>query len=221
MRAMGSRLFWGVLLLFAGVLLLLEAFGVTAASPLWALLFLAAGAVFLHAFLADRGSWWAAIPGFALVGLAATSAWETLAPRGYEEQGGALLLVGIGLGFLAVYLSEHARWWAVIPGGAILSVAVVAFLAPLLSGATLAGILFLGLGLTFGLLVVLPTPGGRTSGGRMLWPIAPAALGVFVGALVAGGAGWGLAYLWPVALILGGLYLVFRASGGRTPRPRS
>lgn len=208
MKSLKSRAFWGVLLILAGGVLMLEALGVLAdAGLLWSLMFGAAGIAFLYVFFQDRESWWAAIPGFTLLGLAAASAWPYLG-LGYEEWGGALFLGGMGIGFLSVYLSSKEHWWAIIPGGVMLTLALVAGLSTSLADTVTAGMLFLGFAVTFGVLAIVPTPEGR-----MRWPIIPAAVLVLIGALITLEATTVLDFIWPVALISGGLYLIFRTFG--------
>jgi len=72
------------------------------------------------------------------------------------------------------------------------------------------GIFFIGLGLTFALVGLLPAPRGR-----MRWAFIPALVLLVMGLLIFAAAEQFINYLWPVALILVGLYLVFR-----TFRPR-
>lgn len=68
MRVLKSSVFWGVVLIIAGGLLLLEALSVLATAFIWPVIFGAAGVAFLYAPFKSRDVyWWAAIPGFALV----------------------------------------------------------------------------------------------------------------------------------------------------------
>jgi hypothetical protein len=210
MRLLKERVFWGVLLVVVGGLLMLQALGVLAgAGVIWTVLFGAAGIAFLYIYFQDRAKWWAAIPGFALVGLSAVTAWDELG-NGEGKWGGVLLLGSIGVGFLAAYLAAREQWWALIPGGAFLTLALLAGFPARVAGTTTGGVLFLGLAATFGALALVPTPDGR-----MRWPIIPAAALVLVGALVTLEATTALNLVWPVALILGGVYLIFRAFGPR------
>lgn len=211
MKVLKSSVFWGVLLIIAGGLLLLEALGGLAVGGLiWSVLFAAAGLGFVYVFSRSRENWWAAIPAGALLGLGALGAWGEFAPDSADNWGGSLFLGALGAGFWAVYLRGRENWWAIIPGGVLLTLALLA-VVPTDEGAYF----FFGLALTFALLALAPTERRR-----MRWPIIPAgALGV-LGVLVAIGADGALNYVWPVALVLGGLYLILRAYGsGRRPRP--
>ena len=210
---------WGVLMVIAGGLVLLEALGAFAVGgPIWPVLFGAAGVAFVYGFVASRENWWAAIPAGALLGLAALIAWGELAPVSAEDWGASLFLGALGAGFWAVYLRGRERWWAIIPGGALLTLAPITGLSSTVGGMAIPAVFFLGLALTFALLAVLPT-----GEGRMRWPLIPAGVLGVLGGLFAVGAVEilnALNYLWPVALIVGGLYLIMRAFGsGRRPKP--
>lgn len=202
LRAVG-----GILLIAAGILFLLQNLGIVAGvlTLLWALFPGVSGAVFLYVFLTNRTQWWTVIPGFALLSLAALIAVSQLLPEVGDALGGTLFLGGIGLAFLVLCLADREHWWGVIPGGVLLTLALVAGLSPLLEGVGLGGVFFLGLGLTFGLLSLVPTPEER-----MKWALIPATVLLAMGLLMTSAATGILKYLWPVALILAGLYLIFR-----------
>jgi hypothetical protein len=99
-------IFWGILLIGGGTLLLLQNLGYLGNVPayLWAFVFAVFGISFLIGFIIDRTHWWALIPGVTLLSLAAlvglSEANEGLA----ETWGGTLFLGGIGLAFWLVYL---------------------------------------------------------------------------------------------------------------------
>ncbi|MEW6637635.1 MAG: hypothetical protein AB1425_12585, partial [Actinomycetota bacterium] len=91
------------------------------------------------------------------------------------------------------------------------TIALFVGLSAVLSDTAALAVFFSGLALTFALLAVV-----STDKGRMRWPIIPAAILGVLGGLFAIGAVELLAalnYLWPVALIVGGLYLIWRAFG--------
>ena len=119
--------------------------------------------------------------------------------------GSAIFLGGIGLAFWVIYFLKREFWWAVIPGGVLFTVALIAALSSVFEGDETGGILFLGLGLTFGLLYFLPTPHGR-----MKWAIFPAAVLLVMGLLFTVAAIGAFQYLGALALILVGLFLLYR-----------
>lgn len=212
MKRLESRILWGLLLIAGGILFLLDSLGIIAfGAVLWPALIGIASLVFLFIFAtAPRNNWWAAIPGFVLLGLTGTIALDELAPELGDAWGGSLFLGGIALAFWVTYLVNPENWWAIIPGGVLLTLAVVAGLSEVLPGVEIGGVFFFGLGLTFALLALLPTPEGRPT-----WAIIPAAVLLLMGALITAAAAELINYVWPVVLILGGLYLLYRAFGSR------
>ncbi len=196
-----------ILLIVVGILLLLQNLGilVSVVALIWSLIFGIGGLIFLYLFLANRTQWWAIIPGFALLGLAALIALDEFLPRVGDALGGTIFLGGIGLAFWVIYFLNREHWWAVIPGGVMFTVALVAGLDSVFGGAETGGVLFLGLGLTFGLLSLLPTPQGR-----MRWALIPAAVLLVMGLLITAATTGVLDFLFAAALILAGLYLLFR-----------
>lgn len=208
MKKLESRILWGLLLIAGGILFLVDSLGVIAIGDVvWPILIGIASLIFLFVFLkAPQRNWWAAIPGFVLLSLTGTIALDQLAPRVGETWSGSLFLAGIGLAFWVVYLVNAENWWAVIPGGVLLTLALVAGLSEVLEGVEMGGIFFLGLGLTFALLAILPTPEGR-----LTWAFIPAMVLLVMGALITAAAAEVINYVWPVVLILGGLYLLYRA----------
>jgi hypothetical protein len=212
MNQSAVRIVGGVLLIAVGILALLQGIGVLAdvAPLLWALIVGAGGALFLYIFLTSRANWWAIIPGFLLLSVGTLIALESLFPAMSGGWGGALVMGGIGLAFWVVYFLKREHWWAIIPGGVMVTIALVTGLSSVLEGVETGGIFFLGLGLTFGLLAFLPSPEGR-----MRWALIPAAILLIMGVVIMAAAVEILNYLWPVALILVGVYLVFRVARSR------
>ena len=202
MRRLDPRLLLGVLLVLGGVLSLLGAMGIisNAGGIFWGLISTVAGAVFLYILLTDRNSWWAAFPAFTFFGLAASS----FLPESLRAYDGLVFFLGISLGFWWVYFTGPERWWAIIPGGVLLTLGIVSVLDDLLGGDTGGGVFFLGLGLTFVLVAILPGGSGRS------WALIPGAILLIFGAIL-GTPYFGLAeYLWPAVLILLGGYFILR-----------
>ncbi len=212
MNKLGSRILWGVLLIAAGVLFLLQSLGlIRFAEILWPVLIAMASLAFLSVFFsAPQTNWWAAIPGFVLLSVAGVVALDQLAPDVGEVWSGSLFLGGIALAFWMIYVFNPAQWWTVIPGGVLLTLAAIAGLSSVLHGVEMGGVFFLGLGVTFALLALLPTPEGR-----LTWSIVPAIVFLVMGVLITAAAAELINYVWPAALILGGLYLLYRAFGSR------
>lgn len=208
MKRFDAHTIGAILLIVAGALLLLQNFGLLGifVSLIWALLFAAGGLVFLYLFLTERTRyWWAIIPGFALIGVAALIVLDEFFPRIGGDLGGMILLGSLGLAFWVIYFRKREYWWAIIPGGVLVTLALIVGLESVFKGAETGGVLFLGLGLTFGLLYFLPTPQGR-----MKWALIPAAILVVIGLLITIAAVGAFQYLGAAAMILVGLYLLFR-----------
>jgi len=105
MNSMRWRLLVGGLLVVAGLVAMVNAVtGFDLGGIVWAILLGLGGLAFIFVMASDKNNWWAAIPGFTLLGIAALVGLDTLAPRLLGEAGGALVLGGIGLAFLVVYL---------------------------------------------------------------------------------------------------------------------
>jgi hypothetical protein len=208
-RRVQSPAIWGVVLVVAGVLFLVQNFGLLGAAVaiVWLLLFAAAGLAFLYIFLADRARWWAVIPGAGCLGVATLLALDRLLPAVGDVIGGSVFLAALSASFWIVYLTGRERWWAIIPGGALLSTAVVAGLENVDTGFDTGGLVLLGLGATFLLVFFVPTPQGR-----MKWAIFPAAVLSIIGLIVTAESAAALTYLWAVALLVVGAYLVLRGS---------
>ncbi len=206
---MQVRIIVGLLLVVIGVIALLQSLGVIsgAIALTWAVLFSTGGLFFLYVYFTDRANWWAIIPGFVLLGIAAIIALETLSPIDGDSWLGALFLASIGAAFWVVYLTNREHWWAIIPGGVLFTLAAVAGLSSTLPGLETGGLFFLGLGLTFGLVALLPTPEDDTK-----WALIPAGVMVVMGLLVAAAATELLNLIWPLGLIAGGLYLIYRVA---------
>lgn len=204
MKRIDPRIVIGTLLILAGALGFLQAFGYLrdASDVFWGLAFLSAGAIFLFVFVNGfaSGNWWAAFPGFVLAGLGVV----ILLPESLDHVGGAVFLGAIGLSFWAVYLTGRDRWWAIIPGGVLFTLAIVSALPDEhLGGVDSGGVFFLGLALTFLLVALL------TGMGWAYWPAG--ALGVF-GLFLSLQAEFSLfSYLVAGALILAGAYMVMRS----------
>lgn len=149
MSRMKPFLILGASFILAGLLGLLQAFGFlkNASEIFWGVLFLLGALMFL--LLAGQGR--SKIPAFFLAGIGVF----ILLPDSFENLAGALFLSVVGLGFWFAYLTGRETWWAIIPGGVALTLAIVAGFQEQLTGA-LPGLVFLsGLAVTFLLVALL------------------------------------------------------------------
>lgn len=202
---------WGILLICAGIFFLLQNMGWfgNLSNLVWTGLFGIGGLFFIYLFLSHRAEqWWAAIPGFTLLGLAAVVFLDNFGPGFVEPLTGSVFLGSIGLGFIMVYLANPHMWWAIIPGGVLATLALVAGIDEVpIRGFDSGGVFFLGLGLTF---LVLGLLSQRTHE-RLTWAFIPATVLIIMGVLI--GTEWivFMNLLWPLALIIGGGYWIWRS----------
>jgi hypothetical protein len=200
MKRFDYRILIGAVLILGGILMLLDKTGVLkgATDFFWAGLLAIGAGIFLFWFFSDRSKWWAAIPGFTLAGMAASTL--LLDKLGW---GGLAFLGGIGVGFWAVYLRQPAQWWAIIPGGVLLTLGFTSALTEAFNVVETGGVFFVGLGLTFLLVALLA---------KMKWAFIPAAvlllLGFFLGTPFVGF----LEYAWIGILLIAGIVLVISAA---------
>jgi hypothetical protein len=204
MKRYDPRIVIGSLLILAGGLGFLQAFGIlrNASDLFWGLVFLVAGGIFLFMFVGGyaSGQWWAAIPGLVLAGIGVL----ILLPDPLEDLGGAVFLGAIGLSFWLVYLSGRERWWAIIPGGVLVTLAAVVLTDSLFSGMDVGGgVFFFGLALTFLLVALLA---------NMRWAYWPAAsLGVLGTFLFFQSQIYLFSYVAAAALIGAGVVMILRS----------
>jgi len=206
MKGIESKTLLGILLIIGGLFFLMQSLGLLMLDDLWPIIFAAAGAVFLYNFVRQRQNWWAVIPGMALLGIGTLIAFDQIFPRANDAWGGAIFLGSLSAAFLAVYLRTAGHeWWAIIPGGVLGTLTITILLEPLLGDGFTGGLFMLGLGATFALVYLLPTPAGR-----MRWAIYPASILGSIGVLTSIAATQVIRVLGPLALIAFGLYLILR-----------
>ncbi len=205
MNRFDNRLLWGLLLVAGGLLLLFQNLGYLPLNNFfWAIIMGAAGLTFLFVVVNNRQNWWAIIPGLILTYLALLIVMDQVVPAFASNFGGGLFLGVIGLSFWLIFFLQPAYWWAIIPGGVMVTLGLVAVSDRFFSGIETGGLFFLGLGLTFAILALVQTPAGK-----MRWPLIPAGILLLMGVVISLAATSILRFLWPVALILFGLYLFF------------
>jgi len=208
MKLLRSRTFWGVVFITGGIMFLLQSLDVLRGGDLfWGLLFLLVGGLFLSAYWANRSQWWFIVPGMLFLGIGAGSLSQTFFREDIADTLESMFVLGgLGIGFWLVYLVSPANWWAIIPGGVMVSLAVVSVLDEAYPEKDTGGLFLIGLGLTFALLAIIPRQ-------RMTWAYIPAAVLIIIGFISLAAAFPGINYVWPVLLILVGLYVLVRELG--------
>ena len=146
-----SSLFWGVLLIGGGVLALAEQLGyVENLSPtLWIFVF---AAISLLGFISYATSgwkqWWWLFPAGVFGGLALIIALATNNVNGASV--GSPLFFGLLLPFAAAYFADRTRnWWALIPGGVMLFLALTTLLVDNVGGEWVGAMFLLMFALAF------------------------------------------------------------------------
>lgn len=209
MKNNSRQVLFGVLLVLAGILFLIQQLFHLAVGGLFiAMIFAAGGSVFLYVVLKDFNKWWAFIPGFTLLGLGVLIAISDLFPRFAGQLGGSIFLGSIALSFVAVLVVKPANWWAVIPAGVLTTLALIAGI-PEGAGLLQGGLFFLGIGATFAAVGLLPV------GQKEKWPWIPAAICFVLGTLIMIGSGALVnsvfGWVWAVAFLVVGIFLVVRS----------
>ena len=151
MRINKSSLFWGILLIGGGALALAQQLGYInqLSGTIWAWVF---GLVALLAFLSYALSGWREwgwlFPAGIFGGLAVTI---TLATNHVDSAAVATpLFIGLLIPFAAAYLMDRARnWWALIPGGIMLFLALVTLLVGNVGGEWVGALFLFLIGLSF------------------------------------------------------------------------
>jgi hypothetical protein len=207
MKGLSWRFLVGGVLVLFGTLALLHSFVVVDYEGIWwgtffGLIFGVTGAGFMMVLFQNRTTnWWAVIPGMTLIGLGALMVLAVLNVKP-DELLPAILMGCIGASFWIVYLLDRARWWAIIPGGAVLSIAIMLLFAQ--NGSWPAVILFGGLAMSFGLVAITARPPERSRA----WAWYPAVALVVLATIVVITAGPLPGIIWPIVLIGAGLVLV-------------
>jgi hypothetical protein len=217
MKRISSDLLIGGVIVAVGVIILLQNLGVFGAARdlIWTTLFTAGGLAFIGAVAQNPARWWALIPGAALLSLGVLIGVSAFAPA-LAAWGGTIFLGGLGLGFLGVYLLRRDLWWALIPGGVLMTLGVVAGVGERFADSLGGAIFFFGLALTFGLVALLPSdePASRR------WAFIPAGV-LFVLALITlMNVPVLMNIIGPALLILFGLALLYRALTHRKEQVR-
>jgi len=199
-----SRLIWGGILILAGILFLLQELNIlgNAFQYLWLILMAAGGGVFIWIYFTKKEQWWAIIPGLTLLGLSLSGLDSLLNFYPGSSWTGAVFLGCIGLAFWLIYLRRQDQWWAIIPGGVLLTLAAVAGLEKILDWSEV--IFFLGLACTFALVGILPNQQDTR------WAFIPAAVLAVLGVTLFAPFKSAMLLIWPVALIALGGYILFR-----------
>jgi hypothetical protein len=210
---------WGGLLIGLGALFLLSelipGLGRLVWGAIWTAGFAFGGLALYLFYTRNRQHWWALIPAYILMTIAALIALGTLRVSG--EWIAAFVLYAIGFPFLYVYLRDHRHWWALIP--AYVMAAVGTF--PLLlwfNNHILDLINGFGIAAYWQFAIALPFFVVYLRNHEHWWALIPGGLFAFMGVIFAAVGTW---WLIPAAMIIGGAYLVVRQLGNSRQERRA
>lgn len=206
MKLSATNLFWGILLILAGGLLLAMNLGYLEwfTPEMWMYIF--AGLSFLFFityFLKGLKEWGWLFPAFILGGVAMTM---FLALNGYADVTLAIpILVGVGLPFLAAFLVDRREnWWALIPAWVMAVLVAIMFISESGQDELIGALVMFAIALPF-LLVFLVRR-------EQKWALIPALVMLSIGlvilasSLIQGALGATL-ILWVIALPFLVIYL--------------
>lgn len=201
----------GLILILAGILLGLQELGVFTGSTRDAIFTAAFGltsVLLFSIFLSDRRRWWAVVAALTLMGLAITSLLDMVAPNLGNEVGGPVFMGLMAFGFILIYILDRRMWWAIIPGGILLSIALVALFDEMNTPLPFepGGVLFMGMGVTFLLLALV-----RDNGKRLGWGVYPGVPLFIFGLAIAFGSQAMWSVIGPLMLIAGGAFIIFNS----------
>jgi hypothetical protein len=151
MKVNRSSLFWGILLIGGGALALAQQMGYLDQMPdsiwMWVFAFVSLVA-FLSYALSGFKEWGWLFPAGVFGGLAVIVG---LAVSGFDNAAiGSPLFFGLLLPFAAAYMSDRVKnWWALIPGGVMLFLALVTLLADTVGGEWIGTVFLFMIGLSF------------------------------------------------------------------------
>lgn len=205
---LGSRYFWGGLLIFIGLVVFLNSLDIVNFGGLiWAFILGIIGFGFLAIYFSNKENWWAIIPSFTFLSASLVIILSEFWIQELDSWGGFIVLFGIGLSFLVIYMTNHNHWWAFIPFGVLFSIAVSILLEPYLTDLVFIGVFFLGIGMTFGLLTLIPTPQGKMS-----WAAIPAGILFVIGLVFFFISGDLFRIIAAVLFIVFGVYVIVRTT---------
>ncbi|RME48992.1 MAG: hypothetical protein D6796_05555 [Caldilineae bacterium] len=203
MTSQNRRVFWGVMLIVAGIFFLLDNFRLLGGLSEWvqAALFGMLGLLFLGGYLNNRRHWWSLFPAAVLLGLAGTMLADQISFL--RPFSGGIFLFCLSLAFWAIFVGRKRVWWPVIPAGVLTTLAFVSVVDEFTRGDSLTdSLFFIGIGLTFGVLWLIRHNTGTE---WALWPaLAALGFGLFMPLM----RYFDLA--WPLVLIAVGAWLLWR-----------
>lgn len=207
MEKLNDRAMWGTALILFGIAFLLRSvLGDLGYKTVLGGLSCLVGVAFLARYRTGPEQWWSIIPGLTMIGLGGSILLSLLSGTIADALAGTVLIAAIGVSFLVIFFQSRSHWWALIPGGIMMTVATVALVEGLDLGIDGGSLMMFGMAATFGLVSLV-----EVDGKKLRWALIPAgillALGVFVLSENLGVMG----ILWPLLIIAAGIAFVIRS----------
>jgi hypothetical protein len=195
----------GVLFLIIGGLILLQnikIFSGDVGSIVFILIYGILSIYMLLTYSRRKSQWWWLILGIFLLGLALSNLSEII--PSLKSYSSVIAVFFAGISFLIIYLIDRLNWWALIPGSVITSLSVIRYLEVSAPEIQTNGIMFLGLGIAFLILFLVPIRNIR-----MNWPLIPAVILFAIGATLSLNQDLNLiSFIGPALLLLGGILVL-------------
>ena len=207
-QARRQGLVWGVLLIFFGVVALVETY-TDLSAWVWVAILAAAGLGVFGIYLTDRSQWGLLIPAYvlwAVAGLIALIELNILR----DESVATYVLAAIALPFLVAFLRDRSQWGLLIPAYVLLAVGVM---VGLLGGGVLSDLLIPAYVL---FAIAIPFFVVYARDPKRWWPLIPGGITAVIGLifLIAEAA---VQYVVPAVLVLVGVWILVRQFSRREP----
>ena len=207
-QARRQGLVWGGLLIFFGVVALVEAY-TDLTAWVWVAILAAAGLGVFGVYLTDRFQWGLLIPAYVLWAVALMVALIELNVL-RDESVATYVLAAIALPFLVAFLRDRSRWGLLIPAYVLLAVGVMVVLIErgVLSDLLIPSYVLFTIAIPF-FVVYARNP-------KQWWPLIPGGILAVIGLsfLVAEAA---VQYVGPAVLVLVGVWILARVFTRREP----
>jgi hypothetical protein len=207
-QARKQGIVWGGLLIFFGVMALVETY-TDLTAWVWVAILAAAGLVVFGVYLTDRSQWGLLIPAYVLWAVAGLITLVTLNVL-RDESVATYVLAAIALPFLVAFLRDRSRWGLLIPAYVLLAVGVMIGLIGqgVLSDLLIPAYVLFAIAIPF-FVVYARDP-------KQWWPLIPGGILAVIGLsfLVAEAA---IQYVAPAVLVLVGVWILVRVFTRKEP----
>jgi len=197
---------FALILIATGILVLLQNTGIAAGDTgqvVSLVLLVALGIFFTAMYFPGKRQWFWIALGLGCFSFALGNAVYFI-PGVDEFYRQVVIFIGLGISFLTIYLQNRMNWWAMFPAGLLISLGASQLMEHFYPELGAGGVLILGLGLSFLILFLVPTPVGR-----LRFALLPAVILLVLGAVIVIGQPFNITdYLLPALIVLAGVVLI-------------